>query len=258
MMSSGAGSNGTALSGKLCALLTAWLSADDSTIQVEDADVLLSGLPTDPPDSIGALGVAAAAIIEKQPEKAIQITLMLGGSGVIATRCLCAVVISQIGKYSPSIWIDLTKHLARDENWDVRNFAAAIFDSFPDREGLIEFHSDFVWETLKDFAKDTDYLIRRIPTRALLGFSKAKPEITGRLLELWKPLINDPTEYVRRNLVSALRVVGRRQPAEILAWMNLQLDSGKTHSGEIFRMVLETGIFDKNEEQKRSLLARLA
>jgi hypothetical protein len=242
----------------LTSLLKGWLGKKDDAIQVDAVDQLLRGIAIETPEPLSSLGIAAAKLMEKHPEEAVNLCMRLSGSTLPATRCLCAVIISQISKYQPGLWTDMVKHLALDDDWNVRDFAAGVYDSIPGREGLIEFHPDFVWETLAELVKDRDYLVRRLTTRALLGYFKQHPEIAQRLLTLWEPLLTDPNEFVRRNLVSALRVIGKKHPDLVLTWLDSKVNSPSGHVAEIAGLVLQSPFAFKCPELRQSMLEKFS
>jgi hypothetical protein len=248
----------TKIENTLTSLLKSWLGKKDDAIQVDAIDQLLRGIAIDTPDPISALGIAAAGLMEKHPEEAVNLCMRLSGSTLPATRCLGAVIISQISKYQPGLWMDMVKHLALDDDWNVRDFAANVFDSTPGREGLVEFHPDFVWETLTEWVRDRDYLVRRLTTRALLGYYKQHPEIAQRLLTLWEPLLTDPNEFVRRNLVSALRVIGKKNPDLVLTWIDAKVNSPSGHVAEIAGLILQSPFAFKCPELRQSMLEKFS
>ncbi|RQV97082.1 hypothetical protein EH220_05025 [bacterium] len=247
-----------ALSKRLLMLLESWIGKSDDAIEVEAVDSILQGFVIDPPALLNQIGMEAAAILEKHPEEAVNICMRLTSSRLPETRCLSAVIISQLSKYSPSLWTGMIRHLALDDDWHVRDFAAAVFDTISGREGLIEFHPEFVWDTLNEWVKDRDYLVRRLTTRALLGYSRKHPETAEKLLTLWEPLLTDSSEFVRRNLVSALRIIGRTNPDLVLNWLNTRLNSSSGHIASIAGMTVDASFALQNPAIRQEILDKLS
>lgn len=247
-----------AITKRLSTLLESWIGKPEDEIEIELIDGLLRGVAVDPPTVMTHIGVQLSAVLEKHPEAAVNICTRMTGSPLPETRCLSAVIISQIGKYSPSLWTGMIRHLALDDDWHVRDFAAAIFDISADHEGWIEFHPDYVWEMLQEWVKDRDYLVRRLTTRALLGYTRKHPETTDKLLALWEPLLTDSSEFVRRNLVSALRSVGRKEPDLIMNWLNTHLSSASGHVASIAGMTIDASFSQQNPELRREILNKLS
>jgi len=243
---------------RIASLFADWATLTDARdVPVERIDAEVANLKLDPPHAINLLGVAAAEALEKKPEAAVNVTLRISGSKRPPTRALSAVIISQLARYQPGIWMDLVKLLARDDKWEVRDFAARIFDNQKEGLGLAEFHLEFTLEALGAWTRDPDYLIRRLPTRAMLNYAAEHPDVVPRLLGLLDPLYNDPSEYVRRNLVSALRAIGRSQPEPVFEQLEARARSGQGHAAEVIRLTLDSGFARKHPDRANDLLARL-
>jgi hypothetical protein len=169
------------------------------------------------------------------------------------------VMISRLARFQPAIWMDLAKHLAADEDWGVREYAAHIFDTQGKFDGLSGYHLDYVFEVLEGWVRDTNYLVRRAPTNALLSYYLKHPEIGERLIALLDPLLDDEMEYVRRNHVFALRTIGKKRPELVLDYIEskLKLDELTERIKEVFQEVLEHKFADKLPQRKIELLSKL-
>ena len=247
-----------AVSKHLDTLFESWIGKSEDVIDVEAVDAITQGIVVDPPTILNMLGIAASGTLEKHPQEAVNICMKLSSSRLPETRSLCAVMISQLSKYSPGLWTKMIHHLALDDDWHVRDYAAGVFDSTAGLEGLIEFHPDFVWETLTEWVKDREYLVRRLTTRALIGYSKKHPEIIERLLTLWEPLLTDSSEFVRRNLVSALRIIGRKQPDMVLKWLNDKLSAPSGHVARIAAMTVDASFAMQSPGIRQEILDKLS
>jgi hypothetical protein len=230
----------------------------DTSLDVEhEIDPPLSELKLYPFHPLLQLGDEIGAILEKEPALSIEIVLRLSGSSLPATRALACVTLSRLARYNPAPWMELAHHLAADENWEVREYAAHIFDTHGEFEGLAAFHLDFCFEVLSKWVGDEDYRVRRVPTNALLGYFLRHPEIGTRLLSLLEPLLTDDTDYVRRNLVFALRTVGKKRPELVFSFLEEYLDKATAGVGDIFRLTLDHRWTRGHEATRDRILQRL-
>jgi HEAT repeat protein len=223
----------------------------------EDLDPHLEGMKLYPFGPVLSLGSEIAVILERKPEAAIEIVLRMVGSSVAATRALAGVLLSRLARYGPAPWMKLAHHLAADENWEVREYAAHIFDTHGDFEGLAAFHLDFCFEVLSQWVRDEDYRVRRATTNALLGYYLKNPEIGPRLLSLLEPLVGDGSDYVRRNLVFALRTVGKKRPELVLSFIEQHIEEHAEVSRDIFLQTLDHRWTRGYESRRDAILQRL-
>ena len=223
--------------------------------QLDDA---LSELKLYPPAPVLDLGQAAGQILENKPDLALNGVMQTMSSDCPGTRALTCVIVSRIARYNPSIWAGIVRHLAADEAWEVREYAAHSFDSREGYSGAVEFHQEYVLEELAGWVKDSNYLLRHSATQALLGFIQVNDQIIPRLLELLNPLLSDASEYVRTGFVIALRAIGKRKPDIAFKYIELHLPAPSDETQELFRQVLDHPFADKLPERKREVLARLS
>jgi hypothetical protein len=155
------------------------------------------------------------------------------------------------------VFAGTVRHLATGEDWEVRSFAARVYDSREGYAGAVEFHTDWVFEELTAWVKDNNYLLRHAATEALLGYVQTHTEIIPRVLPLLEPLLNDAAEYVRRGLVMALRTMGRTEAAAVFDFMETRLPPASPDVREVFQLVLEQRFADKDPVRKQELLAKL-
>jgi hypothetical protein len=230
------------------------LSAADLTFQ---ADVALAGLNLYPPDSVVDLGQAAGQLLERKPELAVSSVLQLISSDSRETRAVACVIISRLAKYNPALWAGVVRHLAADEDWEVRSFAARTYDSREGYAGAVEFHLEWVLEELSGWVRDQNYLLRHAATEALTGCVKIRPDLIPRVLTLLDPLLNDSSEYVRRGCVASLRTMGRIQPDPVLDYVAEHRAPFSDEVRESFEMVLGDSFAARHPERRAELLAKL-
>ena len=75
---------------------------------------------------------------------------------------------------------------------------------------------------------------------------------------MWEPLLTDPNEFVRRNLVSALRVIGKKQPDLVLTWLDTKVNSPSGHVAEISGLILQSPFAFKCPELRQSMLEKFS
>lgn len=230
------------------------LTAADLAFQLDSA---LSGLDLYPPESVLDIGHAAGQVLERKPEPAITAVLQLVSSDARETRAVAAAMISRLARYSPAVWAGIIRHLAADADWEVRSFAARVYDSREGYTGAVEFHTEWVFEELAAWVKEKNYLLRHAATEALLGYVQMHPEIVPRVLKLLDPLLNNVVEYVRRGQVVALRTMGRKQPQAVLDYVERHLSPLTDEARESFLLVLGDSFADKDPKRRDELLARL-
>jgi len=230
----------------------------DTAFDVEqELDPFLRELKLYPFHPLLQLGDEVGAILEKEPAASIEIVLRLTGSSLPATRALACVILSRLARYNPAPWMELAHHLAADENWEVREYAAHIFDTHGEFEGLAAFHLDYCFEVLGQWVRDADYRVRRATTNALLGYFLRHPEIGPRLLSLLEPLLSDESDYVRRNLVFALRTVGKKQPELVFSFVEKHLGNLTQEVRDVFRLTLDHRWTRGHEASRDQILKRL-
>ena len=232
--------------------------ADGTTFDTaQDLDPYLSDVKLYPPEPLVDLGNAVGEILEKKPAPAIEIALRLVGSPVEATRALACVVIGRLARHSPASWMELSRHLASDESWEVREYAAYIFDAQGSSEGLAAFHLDYCFEVLSGWIHDTDYRVRGVTTNALLGFYSKRPEIGERLIQLLEPLLFDGSDYVRNQFAGALRVMGRKRPELIFSFIEKHIGDESLVIGDVLRLVLNHRWTHGNDARRDEILKQL-
>jgi len=230
---------------------------DDADLHAADCDQLLSEYSAEESFRILELGNAVADEIERSPESAVDITLRLSSSNCDAARALGCVLIARIGKFNPRTWLALIKHLADDENPGVRDMAAMIFDLRPQLAGWCEMHADYVFSTCEEWREDTSYRVRRLVARSLTGFASQSPDQADRVLKLIAPLYEDSAEFVRRNVVSALREIGRSQPDVVFAFLEYRVAQNTAYDSELIPLILEASFARKQPEWRDEILAKL-
>jgi 3-methyladenine DNA glycosylase AlkD len=221
------------------------------------AEEALAGLPLYPPRAVRVLGAALADDLDHTPALAVDVTLGLMSSPAREVRALAAAVISRLARFQPGMWVEPVGHLICDEDWEVRDLAARVFDLQDDGEGAAGFHLEFVCDVLRRWAEHADERVRRAATQALLGFAAANPPFRPRLLQLLAPLLNDSQEYVRHSLAAALRVLGRADAELVFGFIEARLDPLTDGAREVFRLVLDHPFAARHPERKAELLARL-
>ena len=221
------------------------------------AEEVLAGLPLYPPAVIRALGVALADDLDRSPALAVDLTLRLMSSPAREVRALAAAIIFRLARFQPGMWVDPARHLLSDEDWEVRDLAARVFDLQDGEEGAASFHLEFVCEVVRQWTQHSDERVRRAATQALLGFAAANPPFRPRLLQMLAPLLDDPQEYVRHSLAAALRVLGRADSELIFGFVESRLDALTGGAREVFRLVLDHPFAARHPERKAELLARL-
>jgi hypothetical protein len=224
---------------------------------VATSDDCLSGVAFYPPGPAIDLGQAAGQVLEQKPEAAINAMMQLMSSESGGTRAVTCVIISRMARYNPSIWASMVRHLAADDAWEVREYAAHAYDSREGYSGAVEFHQEWVLEELAEWVSHSDYLLHHGATQALLGYVQVNDQIIPRLLELLNPLLQDPSDYVRTGHVIALRMMGRRKPEVVLKYIDLHLPPKSDEMRETFLQVLEHPFADKVPERKAELMAKL-
>jgi 3-methyladenine DNA glycosylase AlkD len=222
-----------------------------------DLNVALSGLSLYPTDTVLDIGQAAGQLLERKPEAAVTAVLQLVSSENRETRAVACAIIGRLARYSPAVWAGIVRHLATDADWEVRSFAARVYDSREGYAGAVEFHTDWVFEELTAWVKDDNYLLRHAATEALLGYLRSLPDVVSRVLKLLEPLLNDAAEYVGRGLVMALRTMGRTQPSAVFDFLEAHLPPASEEGREVFQLVLEQRFADKDPARKQELLAKL-
>lgn len=231
--------------------------AEDQDL-IADFDALLTGVPLYPEIRLVKLGNAAVLRLEKTPEFAVRTVLRLLSASEAAARALVCVIISGIARFQPRIWADVVKHLLTDRNWEVRNYAARVFDSRPGFfEGAAVYHFDYVIEVLEGWVRDENYLVRRAPTHALEGYLSEHPEQAERITALLDPLLDDEFEYVRSNHVMALRDIGRLRPEWVMEYIESRLPNLTDRSRETFRQVLNHRFAEQLPDRRSRLLAAI-
>jgi HEAT repeat protein len=185
------------------------------------------------------------------------LTLRLVSSPAREVRALAAIVLFRLARFQPGLWVDPARLLLTDEDWEVRDLAAHVFDLQDGIEGAINFHLEFVWDVVRRWSEDSDERVRRAATQALLNFAVAHPEFRPRWLQMLAPLLDDPQEYVRHSLVIALRTLGRADSALVFGFIESRLDQLTDESREVFRLILDHPFAARDPQRQAELLMRL-
>lgn len=247
-----------ALTSAVIASLERWRDKpEDAELHLSDCEQLLSEYSAEESYRIIELGSSAADRIERSPEVAVDITMRLSCSSVEAARALGCVLIARIGRFNPRTWSSLIKQLADDENSGVRDMAAMIMDDRPNLSGWVAFHEDYVLSLCEEWRSDPNYRIRRLVTRTLSGFASQSSEKAARTLKLLEPLYEDSAEYVRRNVVSALREIGRTEFESVFEFLDARIAEGSSYNSELIPLVLEGAFARKHPDLRDELLSRL-
>lgn len=250
--------NRDALTAAILTSINRWRDRpDQADLHAADCEQLLSEYSAEESYRILDLGNQAADQIRRSPEPAVDITLKLSTSTCDAARALGCVLIARVGKFNPRTWLSLIKHLAEDENPGVRDMAPMIFDLRPQLDGWVEMHGDYVFSILEEWRTDNSYRVRRLVTRALVGFAGQSVENAERVLKLVSPLYEDSAEYVRRNVVSALREIGRKQPDVVFSFLESRAEVNSAYDSELIPMVLEASFARKNPDWRDDILSKL-
>lgn len=230
---------------------------DQAELHFADCEQLLSEYSPEESFRILELGNSAADQIERNPSAAVDITLRFASSQNEAARALACVLIARIGKFNPATWLALIKHLADDESPGVRDLAAMIFDVRPMLAGWIEMHADYVFTILEEWRDDTSYRVRRLVARSLVGFASESNENAMRVLKLLAPLYEDSAEFVRRNVVSAIREIGKSQPESIFKFLESRAVMRTRFDKELIPLILEASFARKQPDWRDEILAKL-
>jgi hypothetical protein len=229
----------------------------DAETLLRQAEELLAGLPLYPPQAVMSIGIAAADCLDAAPGMAVDVVLKLVSSTEREVRAVTAAIVFRFARYQPGYWIDTVQLLIGDEDWEVRDLASHIFDTQEFGEGAVDFHLEFVLDTVQKWVADANALTRRAATQALLGHASRHAEFRPKLLEILHPLLDDPSEYVRDNHTAALRKLGRADPALVMDYIERSLPSAGDLARDTFRTVLNQPWAAKLPERKLQLLAAL-
>lgn len=223
-----------------------------------ECDTRLKGTALYPPAELFGIGIAVGEALEKTPAPAIEITLRLISSESRETRALAVAVIHRLARFQPAIWVDTVRHLLLDDDWEVRDLAARVFDEFEDQDGAAEFHLSFVVEVVGKWVGDPDERVRRAASQALVGYALRHEEFRPQWLALLNPLIGDEREYVRHSFAACLRRLGRGDPELVLNYIENSLDRENREVADVVRCVLEHSFADRLPEQKARITGKLA
>jgi len=230
---------------------------DQADLHFADCEQLLSEYSAEESFRILELGNTIADAIERNPEAAVDITLRLSSSACEAARALGCVLIGRVGKFNPRTWLSLIKHLADDESSGVRDTVPMIFDLRPELAGWAEMHADFVYTVFDEWRSDANYRVRRVVARGLVGYASQSAQNTERVLKLLVPLYEDAAEFVRRNVVSAIREIGRSQPDAILTFLESRTTYPNAYDRELMPLILQAAFARKQSEWRDAILAKL-
>jgi 3-methyladenine DNA glycosylase AlkD len=217
----------------------------------------LDGLNLYPPAGIWSLGMSVAEVLDRSPELAVELALGMIASRAREVRALAATILAGLARFQPGMWTDPARHLITDDDWEVRDLAAHIFDSYADTPGAAEFHFQFVCDVVRGWTQHDDERVRRASTQALLGFAAGHAEFRPQLLRLIAPLLNDEQEYVRHSLAAALRSLGKMDAALVFDFVESHFDNLTNESRDIFRLVLDHSFAARHPQRKAALLAQL-
>jgi len=225
---------------------------------VELCERLLVGLALYPHGPVLATARGTADRLETSPGLAVDITLRMVSSASREVRGFTSALIWRLARFQPGLWVHTARLLLCDEDWEVRDLAARVFDQRAEGEGAVQFHPDYVCDAVASWAADSDERVRRAASQALLGYAEREIEFRRRLLALLNPLLADESEYVRRSYAGALRTLGRADPALILEYLEAAASNLNEHSSDTIRTALDHPFADRFPERKAALLSRLA
>ncbi|MBU0508007.1 DNA alkylation repair protein [bacterium] len=220
-------------------------------------DHRLAGTPFYPPAGLFGLGNAVGEILEKTPAAAIDVALKLISSSVRETRGAAVGLIFRLARLQPGFWVDTARHLVTDDDWEVRDLAARVFDVFEDQDGAAEFHLAFVVEVVTAWVRDSDEQVRRAAPQALLGYALRHAEFRPRLLPILDPLLADPREYVRNSFVACLRTLGRADPDVVLDYLETAAARADETGNDTIRLALDHPFADRVPDRKARIIERL-
>ncbi|MBK6766251.1 MAG: HEAT repeat domain-containing protein [bacterium] len=250
--------NRDALADAILTSLARWRDRpDQGDLHAADAEQLLSEYSPEESARLIDLGNAAADLIERSPDTAVDMTLKLATSACDSARALGCVLIARIGKFNPRTWLALIKHLAEDEASGVRDMVVHIFDTRAELAGWTDMHADYVFSICEEWREDSSYRVRRLVARALVGYASMSAQNAERVLKLLTPLYEDSAEFVRRNVVSALREIGKAQPDVIFTFLDARLQIDSPYDNEMIPLVLEASFARKNPDWRNQILAKL-
>ena len=217
----------------------------------------LDGLPLYPSERIRSLGLSVAEVLDRSPELAVELVLGMISSRAREVRALAATALSGLARFQPGMWTDPVRHLITDDDWEVRDLAAHVFDSQTGAPGAAEFHFQFVCDVVRGWTLHDDERVRRAATQSLLGFAAEHPEFRPQFLHIIGPLLNDEQEYVRHSLVAALRALGKMDAALIFDFVESHVEDLTDESRDVFRLVLDHPFAGRHPQRKAELLAKL-
>jgi len=247
-----------ALAAAILTSVERWRDQLDQTEQyLADCEQLLSEYSPEESARLIALGNATSEVLLPSPESAVEITLRLATSAVDAARALACVQIARIGIFNPQTWTSLLKQLADDASTGVRDILPLVFDARPELSGWCELHEAYVFTLMEEWREDASYRVRRVVTRALCGFGGQSPQHAERVIKLLLPLYEDSAEFVRRNVVSALREIGKNQPDVVLSFLESRADQNSAYDKELIPLALEGAFARKHPDWRSEILAKL-
>lgn len=217
----------------------------------------LDGLSLYPPARIRSLGISVAEVLDRSPEFAVELVLAMMSSPAREVRALAVTALTGLARFQPGMWTDPARHLITDDDWEVRDLAAHIFDSDAGVPGAVEFHFQFVCDVVRGWTLHDDERVRRASTQALLGFAAVHAEFRPQLLNFIAPLLHDEQEYVRHSLAAALRTLGKMDAALIFDFIESHIDALTDDSRDVFRLVLDHPFAARHPQRKAGLLAQL-
>jgi hypothetical protein len=230
------------------------LDAEPFLERVED---LVGSLPLYPPSRVMGLGAAAGEVLDKNPETAIEVVLLIMGSTIREVRALAAAMLHRLARLQPSFWADTVKHLATDDDWEVRDIAAHAYDTIEGDVGAVEFHYEWVSEAVGGWALEDNYLLRRAASQALSGYALQHADFRPQLLDLLDPLFDDDLEYVRQNYAATLRKLGRADPELVMDYLESKAAALTDPARDTIRTVLQHHFANRLPERKAKLLSQL-
>jgi hypothetical protein len=224
---------------------------------VEAAEQLLSGAALYPSQPLMELGVAAGSNLEKFPGPAVDLVLLLVSSLSPQVRAWTVAIVARLARFQPAIWVDTARHLTTDDDWNVRDLAAHIFDVTEWNDGAAEYHVAFVLDVVRAWLVDNDERVRRAAAQAMIGYAVQHPEFRAVLLDVLNPLLEDDLDYVRMSHAVALRILGKADPAAMLDYLESLLPTLTDKSRETIAVVLDHPFADRLSARKAELLSKL-
>lgn len=180
-----------------------WLDAFANAIQRGDLASAISTIDARKTAHAGSANAAdkrsAAKVIlrsiDSEPAEAFALGHTLASHASPTAKEIGAIILVHAYPKRPAQTLSLLRTLAKDENWEVREWAASAAGEVLDQ------HFDDAHPALATWLHDESQHVRRALVVACMGAANVKhPERCEPIFALLEPLLPDPAEEVRRNL----------------------------------------------------------